>query len=377
VKKLGIIALVMVLLSPILPLMLIGMLVSPASNNCAAGGTNIGDIPDSLDATLEDGTRVTLDATQLTHAATIILTGARTPQVTRDAITIALIAALTESRLRNLANTSAYPESADYDHDGDGSDHDSLGLFQMRHQSGWGSVKNLMDPVYQAKAFYGGPTGPNHGSPRGLLDIPNWQNLTPGQAAQAVEVSAYPDRYDNWQPVAQTILDTLTKPNGGSESNPPSTSTVIFPLPAGTWVKTSDYGWRIHPISHTRKFHAGVDYAAKDGTPIMAIADGVVTFSGAIGGYGHAIDIKHNIDGVTITSRYGHMWSGHLYVKTGDHVVAGQHIGDVGSDGVSTGPHLHFEIHLSSGTTDPVAWLASHNATNLDQPGASTSGCYM
>jgi len=53
------------------------------------------------------------------------------------------------------------------------------------------------------------------------LDIPNWQNLTPGQAAQAVEVSAYPDRYDNWQPVAQTILQVLTQPNGGSESKPP------------------------------------------------------------------------------------------------------------------------------------------------------------
>src|SRR5690625_1872989 len=115
-----------------------------------------------------------------------------------------------------LSNTSAYPEYGTYPNDGDGSDHDSLGLFQMRPQSGWGTVAELMDPGYQARAFFGGPTGPNGGSPRGLLDIPDWEQMDKGEAAQAVEVSAYPDRYRNYEPVAATLLTTLT--SGSSDS---------------------------------------------------------------------------------------------------------------------------------------------------------------
>ena len=107
---------------------------------------------------------------------------------------MALMAALTESTLRLLANTSAFPESAAHPHDGVGSDHDSLGLFQMRPSAGWGTVSELMDPFYQARAFFGGVSGPNAGSPRGLLDVDGWQLLEPGLAAQVVEVSAYPDR---------------------------------------------------------------------------------------------------------------------------------------------------------------------------------------
>ena len=67
-----------------------------------------------------------------------------------------------------------------------------------------------MDPIWPSRAFYGGPDGPNHGNPAGLLDIPNWQHLSLGAAAQAVEVSAYPDRYANYQPVAEKIASTLT-----------------------------------------------------------------------------------------------------------------------------------------------------------------------
>ena len=135
------------------------------------------------------------------------LHGVAATVVGRDGVLIALMAALTESTLRMLANTSAYPESANYPNDGNGGDHDSLGLFQMRPQSGWGTVAELMDTTYQARAFYGGPDGPNHGSPRGLVDIPGWEQMDPAEAAQAVEVSAYPDRYRDYDPVAETILD--------------------------------------------------------------------------------------------------------------------------------------------------------------------------
>ena len=189
-KKLAIATLAVLFLAPSLILVGIGVVMNPALTATGAcvvpGGTNltVGDVPDELEVTTANGETFTLNRTQLTHAATIIETGSGIDGVTRDGLVIALMAALTESTLRMLSNTSSYPESADYPNDGDGSDNDSLGLFQMRPQSGWGTVAELMDPVYQAEAFFGGPTGPNHPSPRGLLDIPGWEEMDKGEAAQ-------------------------------------------------------------------------------------------------------------------------------------------------------------------------------------------------
>nr|AIA95675.1 CAZy families CBM50 protein [uncultured Leifsonia sp.] len=93
-------------------------------------------------------------------------------------------------------------------------------------------MAELMDSTYQVTAFFGGPTGPNYPSPRGLLDIPDWQSMDKGQAAQAVEVSAFPDRYRNYEPVAQTILDTLTTPTsstGQANTSIPETARIVFP----------------------------------------------------------------------------------------------------------------------------------------------------
>lgn len=370
----------LVMLGPFLLLVMVATVVSPvAATTCLAGDLAVRGVSDELTIALADGTTVMLDRAQLGHAATIIRVGARTAGVDRDAVLVALMAALTESGLRMLANTTAHPQSADYSHDGDGSDHDSLGLFQMRPSSGWGTVEQLMDPAYQARAFYGGLTGPNHSDPPGLLDTPNWRALGKGAAAQTVEVSAYPQRYDLWEPAARQILAALTAPtHDGNQSDPVlESSSVVFPLPEGSSVKTSDWGWRTHPITGQSTLHAGTDYAAPDGTPILATADGVVVFAGPLGGYGTAIDIQHTIQGVPVTSRYGHMWMGHLYVAAGDHVLAGQHIADVGSNGDSTGPHLHFEIRVDETSTDPERWLADHGASNLTGPSASAARCHL
>jgi cell wall-associated NlpC family hydrolase len=101
----------------------------------------------------------------------------------------------------------------------------------MRPSTGWGTVADLMDAEYQAAAFYGGPTGPNAGSPRGLLDIEGWQHLPKGAAAQAVEVSAYPDRYAANEPVAEAILDAIATGTSTSSCDPPNQAGA--PLPAG------------------------------------------------------------------------------------------------------------------------------------------------
>ncbi|MDR2566711.1 MAG: peptidoglycan DD-metalloendopeptidase family protein [Bifidobacteriaceae bacterium] len=367
------------LLAPGLPLIAVGLLMNPAAKgSCVINTVTVGAIPDELEVETADGAKTVLNRRQLGHAATIIETGARTSGVGGDGIVVALMAALTESTLRMLSNVGAYPESGDYPNDGDGSDHDSLGLFQMRHETGWGTVADLMDPAYQARAFYGGPTGPNHPSPRGLLDVPGWETMPKGDAAQAVEASAYPDRYANWEPAAETVLAALTSPGGGGD--PPGSGRVVFPLPSGTWVKTSPFGWRWHPILGTWRLHAGTDYSAADGTPILAAMDGQVVFAGPSSGYGNAIIVDHVIGGEPAASLYAHMWDGHLYVKAGDQVAAGQHIADVGSSGRSTGPHLHFEIRVGADrnqATDPDAWLAGHGAEGLGGPDLSAAGCHL
>lgn len=392
-KKVAAAVLALVLLGPTLALVGVGVLMNPAAANCVVpgGSVTVGSVPESLTVTTAEGTTFTVNKTQLTHAATIITIGGGIEGVGRPGITIALMAALTESTLRQLANTGTYPESGDYPNDGNGSDHDSLGLFQMRPQSGWGTVADLMDPTYQAKAFFGGPTGPNYPSPRGLLDIPGWQQMDPGEAAQAVEVSAYPDRYRNYEPVAEAIVDALTGASGsGSGSAGPAVSVVaagpvaqsarvVVPLPEGTWVLTSEFGPRIHPITGASSFHTGTDFAAPDGTPILAAADGTVTVAEFSGGYGGLIVIEHHIDGQMVATAYAHMWQHGIHVQAGDRVVAGQHIGDVGSSGNSTGPHLHFEVRpggTNGEAVDAAAWLNAHNAADLPEATVgSPAGC--
>lgn len=388
-KKVLILGLAFVLFGPASILLAIGVLMNPAAASCVApgGSVTVANVPDSLTVTTRDGTTFTLNKTQLTHAATIIAIGGGIEGVGRPGITIALMAALTESTLRMLANTSAYPESGNYPNDGNGSVHDSLGLFQMRPQSGWGTVAELMDPQYQTRAFFGGPTGPNYPSPRGLLDIPGWQQMDPGEAAQAVEVSAYPDRYRNYEPVAEAILSALT--SGRGEAGPANvvlaagpvaqSARVVFPLPEGTWVLTSEFGPRIHPIKGEPSFHTGTDFAAPDGTPILAAADGTVTVAEFSGGYGGLIVIEHQIDGQSVATAYAHMWEHGIHVSRGDRVVAGQHIGDVGSSGNSTGPHLHFEVRpggTSGEAVDAAKWLNDHNAADLPEASVgSPNGC--
>ena len=388
VKKLLILGLALVMFGPACLLLAVGVLLTPAATaacTTSGGSVNVGNVPDSLTVTARDGSSFTLNKTQLTHAATIITVGGGIDGVDRAGIKIALMAALTESTLRQLANTGTYPESGTYPNDGNGGDHDSLGLFQMRPQSGWGTVAELMDTTYQAKAFFGGPNGPNHGSPRGLLDIPGWQQMDPGSAAQAVEVSAYPDRYQNYEPVAEAVLNALTA-SGNAGTGGPSTSTaasssrVVFPLPEGTWTMTSPFGPRVHPITGEQSFHTGTDFGAPDGTVILAAADGTVTVAGPVSGYGNLIVIEHQIGGQTVATAYGHMWDTGIHVHVGDRVSAGQHIGDVGSNGNSTGPHLHFEVRpggTNAEAVDAAKWLNNHGAANLPEATGepTASGC--
>ncbi|MEB3307676.1 MAG: M23 family metallopeptidase [Cyanobacteriota bacterium] len=118
---------------------------------------------------------------------------------------------------------------------------------------------------------------------------------------------------------------------------------MLFPL-VGSAVTTSTFGYRLHPLLGNWLMHAGRDLAAPEGTPVVASLSGRVVSSGLAGGYGLAVEVEH--DRPRRRTLYGHL--SELYVKTGDRVRQGEVIGRVGSTGLSTGPHLHFELRLPS-----------------------------
>lgn len=133
-----------------------------------------------------------LDAEQVANAQLIIAIG-RELGVPDRGIAIALGTAMQESWLRNL----------------DAGDRDSIGLFQQRPSAGWGTASDIQDPARSTRAFFGGANDPNGSLTRGLLEVPDWQSLTFAEAAQAVQISAYPDRYAQWEQPATAWLAAL------------------------------------------------------------------------------------------------------------------------------------------------------------------------
>ena len=115
----------------------------------------------------------------------------------------------------------------------------------------------------------------------------------------------------------------------------------------------SGFGYRIDPVYKTSKFHAGLDFAAPQGTPIYATANGTVEVAGNTGnGYGNHVVISHGYGYGTL---YGHMFR--VKVKAGERVKRGEIIGWVGSTGKSTGPHCHYEVHRNGDPVDPVYYF--------------------
>jgi LysM repeat protein len=141
-----------------------------------------------------DGGVVTALSTEMATNARIIIQVGRELGVPNYGIVIALATAAQESHLRNL----------DY------GDRDSVGLFQQRPSSGWGTVSQIRDPRYSARAFYGGPSSTTPGATTGLLDVAGWQRMSLTDAAQAVQISAFPEAYAKWEVSAWNWLFELT-----------------------------------------------------------------------------------------------------------------------------------------------------------------------
>ncbi len=122
---------------------------------------------------------------------------------------------------------------------------------------------------------------------------------------------------------------------------------------------SSNFGRRRHPILGTMRQHAGIDYAAGSGTPVRAIGDGTVIFAGRKGGYGNLLEIRHPNG---MVSRYGHLRGFASGVRRGSRVSIAETVAYVGSTGLSTAPHLHFEILVGGVHRDPRRALAAAEA---------------
>lgn len=121
--------------------------------------------------------------------------------------------------------------------------------------------------------------------------------------------------------------------------------------PAKGWI-SSRFGYRISPFTNKKEFHRGLDICARMGSPIVAPADGVVVYAGKDYGYGNLLTVSHNYG---LKTRYAHMKK--ILVKKGQSVKRGQKIGLVGKTGRTTGPHLHYEVHLNGVPVNPLRYI--------------------
>ncbi|MBX6350666.1 MAG: peptidoglycan DD-metalloendopeptidase family protein [Clostridia bacterium] len=132
---------------------------------------------------------------------------------------------------------------------------------------------------------------------------------------------------------------------------------LVYPLGGGRRYRISDtFGMRFHPILRAYRMHTGVDLAAPQGTPVLAASDGVVVYAGWMSGYGNTTVIDHGVvNGHRMATLYGHQ--SRISVEVGQVVQAGQTIGAVGSTGLATGPHLHFEVRVDGKPVDPQKYI--------------------
>ncbi len=148
---------------------------------------------------------------------------------------------------------------------------------------------------------------------------------------------------------AETTQEAQTKTLSSKSIITHGTGIFVHPSDGPT---SSAFGWRMHPILGNRRFHAGIDFAASYGSTIRAADSGTVIFAGWYGGYGKAVIINH---GNGMTTLYAH--TSELFVAEGQTVQRGQQIAAVGSTGLSSGPHLHFEVRHNGRPVNPNNYL--------------------
>ena len=330
--------------------------LSDSVNNAAFGAGCGGK---TVDITVNLNSVASLGPEQ-THNAAVVISVGQQMKVPPRGWVIAIATALQESELVNLGNLGAR------------NDHDSLGIFQQRPSQGWGTPEQVMDPAYASRKFY-----------EKMVQVSNWQTRALTDVAQAVQRSAFPDAYAKHEGRATQIVNALT--NGAARS---VGSVTEAKCAAPGQIAAS--GWTAPVVAQIvsgfrtpqRPTHNGVDLGASRGTPIHAAAGGIVTLvrcqattasgawygcgqdgSPAILGCGWYVEITHADNVIT---RYCHQQI-QPRVTVGQRVAAGDIIGIVGTTGNSSGPHLHFEVHLNgdrsfAGAVDPVPFMRDKGA---------------
>lgn len=158
--------------------------------------------------------------------------------------------------------------------------------------------------------------------------------------------------YEEIMAASQEVANMIRRSHmssAGYSGAPAGAGGMIWPISGPI---TSEFGWRIHPIFGTARFHSGLDIGGDYGMPIYAAASGTVIYAGWISGYGNAVIIDH---GGGVTTLYGHNDS--LNVSEGENVAQGQVIAMCGSTGNSTGPHCHFEVRENGEPVSPYGYL--------------------
>lgn len=215
-------------------------------------------------------------------------------------------------------------------------------------------------------------------SPRGIAqnrllntDTTSVAMTRPSLSQKAIAVNSYRtntimNQVVGLEPLARQglniALEPITEYNRATSPYYPTPTTqnhtdLLFPLPIVASI-SSAFGWRVHPVTGTLRMHEGTDLAAAEGTPVLAAYPGEVASAEYSGGYGLMVILRH-LDG-TQESRYGHL--SEIFVRPGERVQQGAVIGLVGSTGLATGPHLHFEWrHLT-----PEGWVAVDAGQHLE-----------
>jgi murein DD-endopeptidase MepM/ murein hydrolase activator NlpD len=228
----------------------------------------------------------------------------------------------------------------------------ALALAQMRSDELWDELKSRdrqMEQIWKAM----GKSGPQHPSaekPRRSLSGSRSHPLALKRRYLEMQSALQGDEgelKDMRKAALAFRKDQLRKAELAMWSTQPS----LWPCEG---FFSSPFGYRIHPILGYARFHSGCDISAPSGTPIRATAAGRVTCADWMGGYGLAVTIEH-ANG--LSTLYGHCSS--VAVKSGQYVRKGQFIANVGSTGMSSGPHCHYEVSLNGAQIDPAPYLKS------------------
>ena len=271
------------------------------------------------------------DSAERQKVAALIVQIGEERNFSSQSITIAVATAIQESDLTNLPYL------------GEKNDHNSRGIYQQQPSPEWGTADEVQDPVHAINAFYDGLEKVSDRDNRPMMDV--------AIQVQRPDPSAYRKSWA-WDTIAQQIVATNV---AGSDSEfCSSTADGWQPPLEKSYIVTSPYGMRLHPIYRVYRMHNGIDFSGAQGTPVYAVQDGTVDFAGPSGGYGNFIRLNHGND---VFSSYAHLSAYAIGVEDGALVKAGQLIGEVGTTGASDGPHLHFEMRANGEFVDPDAFM--------------------